>query len=105
MYGLKQVVILAYKLLVKQLKTRGYHPIPLTTGLFKHESKAITFALCMDGFGIKYNSDDDLQHLIDTLQQHYEISIDKAGCHYCGLTFTWHYKQGYVDVAMPNYVM
>ena len=59
----------------------------------------------MDDFGIKYNSDNDLQHFIDTLQQHYEISIDKAGCHYCGLTFTWHYKQGYVDVTMTNYVM
>ena len=39
MYGLKQAAILAYKLLVKRLKARGYHPIPLTTGLFKHEDR------------------------------------------------------------------
>ena len=39
------------------------------------------------------------------LKEFYKISIDRTGKHYCGLTFTWHYKQGYVDVAMPNYVM
>ena len=105
MYGLKQAAILAYKLLVQRLKDRGYHPIPLTTGLFKHESRATTFALCVDDFGVKFNNEDNLQHLIDTLRQHFEISIDKDGRNYCGLTFTWHYKQGYVDVSMPKYMM
>ena len=71
MYDLKQAAILAYKLLVKRLAKRGYHPLPLTTGLFKHNTRATTFALCVDNFGIKYNKEDDLQHLIDTLQEHY----------------------------------
>lgn len=81
------------------------YPDALITCRFKHETRATTFALCVDDFGIKYNNEDDLQHLIDTLQQHYEISIDKTGQNYCELTFTWHYKQEYVDVVMPNYVM
>ena len=105
MYGLKQAAILAYKLLVKRLAKREYHLIPLTTGLFKHNTGATTFVLCVDDFGIKYNNEDDLQHLIDTLQEHYEISIDREGKNYCGLTFTWHYAQEYVNVAMPQYVI
>ena len=68
MYGLKQAAILAYKLLLKRLAQKGYHPIPLTDGLFKHTTRRTIFALCIDDFGIKYHSDDDLQHLQNTLK-------------------------------------
>ena len=36
MYGLKQAAVLAYKLLLKHLTVKGYTPIPLTNGIFKH---------------------------------------------------------------------
>ena len=26
------------------------------------------------------------------------------GEHFCGMTFTWNYDEGYVDMAMPGYV-
>ena len=67
MYGLKQAAILAYKLLIKQLAIDGYHPIPLTNGLFKHNKRKTIFALCVDYFGIKYYSTEDLLHLQNTL--------------------------------------
>ena len=41
----------------------------------------------MDDFGIKYDSEDDLDHLINTLKKYYSISIDKTGTNYCELTF------------------
>ena len=76
----------------------------MTNGLFAHRRLPTKFALCVDDFGIKYNSDQDLQHLINTLKKHYDISIDKEGKNYCGLTFDWFYKEGYVDISMPGYV-
>ena len=45
MYGLKQAAILAYKLLVQRFKNRGYYPIPLTTGLFKHKTRSTVRSL------------------------------------------------------------
>ena len=30
--------------------------------------------------------------------------IDWTGIHYCGLTFNWKYKEGYVDITMPGYI-
>jgi len=45
-----------------------------------------------------------VQHLIDALKEHYDVSIDLDGINYCGLTFEWHYNKGYIDVSMPNYV-
>lgn len=104
MYGLKQAAILAYKQLVSRLKHHGYVPITATNGLWKHITKPTLFALCVDDFGVKYNSMDDLNHLKAALQQHYEITVDMEGKHFCGLSLEWNYDTGYVDVSMPNYV-
>ena len=30
--------------------------------------------------------------------------MDWQGNNFCGLTYDWNYKDGYVDVSMPNYV-
>ena len=79
MYGLKQAAILAYKLLLKRLSSDGYQPIPMTNRLFKHKSRKTIFALCVDDFGVKYHSQQDLQHLIETLRKQYKISIDYEG--------------------------
>ena len=104
MYGLKQAAILAYKLLLKRLENDGYVPIPLTNGLFKHKQRKTIFALCVDDFGVKYHSKEDLNHLPLTLKKHYDISIDRDGNNYCGLLIEWDYKNGYVDISMPQYV-
>ena len=62
------------------------------------------FALCIDDFGVKYHSTEDLNHLQQTLEKYYDISFDKEGRKYCGLTLEWNYKEGYVNVSMPQYV-
>ena len=72
--------------------------------MWKHEKRPITFALCVDDFGVKYNNKNDVKHLIEILQQDYVISIDWKGNNYCGLTMTWDYKNGHVDVFMPDYI-
>ena len=59
-----QAGILSYKLLIKRLAQDGYHPIPLTSGLFCHKTRKTTFSLCIDDFDITYHSQQDLQHLI-----------------------------------------
>ena len=103
MYRLKQAAILAYKLLVNRLESDEYFLVPLTNGLFKHKTQRTTFALCVDDFGVKYNSDDDLQHLIHTLQKNYSISIDKSRRNYCRLIFDLQYQEGYIHVTPINY--
>jgi hypothetical protein len=104
MYGLKQASVLAYDLLVKNLKKDGYHPIPHTVGLWSHSTKNIYFCLCVDDFGIKYTKKSDADHLLNSLKKHYSLSIDWSGNNFCGLTLDWFYKDGYVDVSMPNYI-
>ena len=104
MYGLKQAALLAYNNLKRCLAPHGYAPVPGTVGLWNHHTRPIQFCLCVDDFGIKYSHKHDAQHLLDSINQHYAYTTDWTGSHYCGLTFDWHYEDGYVDVSMPNYV-
>ena len=104
MHGLKQAAILAYEELKQNLAQYGYAPIKCTVGLWKHETRPITFCVCVDNFGIKYFSKADAQHLLKSLKKHYKCTTDWEGRNYCGLTFNWHYNLGYVDVSMPKYV-
>ena len=53
MYGLKQAGRIANDWLKQHLKTYGYVPCRYTPGLFTHTSRKISFALCVDNFGVK----------------------------------------------------
>ena len=93
MYGLKQAAVLAYDQLVEHLKPYGYSPVTGTNGIFSHSTRQTKFCLCVDDFGIKYYSEDDADHLHNTLRQKYTVTVDKEGKQYCGFTFDWHYDE------------
>ena len=75
------------------------------TGLWDHKTKKTIFVLCVDNFSIKYNNENDLNHLLDALRVKYEISTDLTGNNYIGLTIKWEYDKGYVDISMPKYIL
>jgi len=104
MYSLKQAALLAYNYLVEKLAPHGYRPIPHTIGMWKHDTKPISFCLCVDDFGVKYSNKNDVKHLLAALRQTYKVSTDWEGKKMCGLTFDWNYTKGYVDVSMPGYI-
>ena len=64
MYGLKQAAILANQQLQTNLAKEGYYPMPGTSGLWKHHTRRTKIVLCIDNFGIKYFSKDDLKHFL-----------------------------------------
>ena len=86
MHGLKQAAILACKQLVSPLKVHGYVPVPTSNGLWKHISTPTLFAPCIDDFSVKYNSQANLQHLINAFKTYDEITVDLDGQIYCGVT-------------------
>jgi hypothetical protein len=52
MYGLPQAVILSKELLQRNLAKDGYRPTPHTHGLWKHDTRPISFSLVVDDSGI-----------------------------------------------------
>ena len=104
MYGLPHAGKIANDRLQQHLAPYGYHPVRHTPGLWKHNSRPISFTLVVDDFGIKYTNIADVHHLHNALRKQYEITTDMTGTLYCGLTLAWDYKRRYVDVSMPGYI-
>jgi len=78
MYGLPQAGSLGHDLLEQRLN-KGYFQSQIVPALWKHKTKPIQFVLVVDDFGIKYLKKEDLDHLIQTLDKHYNVSVDIEG--------------------------
>ena len=94
MYWLPQAGILANKLLRKRLKLHGYYKVNHTPGLWRHCNQPIQVTLVVDNFGIKYTHEKDLEYLIKSLKENYELSIDREGALYCDIILYWNYDEG-----------
>jgi hypothetical protein len=60
--------------------------------------------LVVDNFGVKYKGEEHVQHLKNTLKEHYKLTCDWTGTGYIGITLDWDYKKHQVHLSMPNYV-
>ena len=75
-YGLPQAGILAKTLLDERLLKGGYIPATHTPGLYKHQTRPISFTLWVDDLSVKYLQKSDVLSLIALLQQHHELTPD-----------------------------
>jgi hypothetical protein len=104
MYGLKQVGLLANKLLQTRLVPFGYYLARLTPGLWLHHTRPISFTLVVDDFTVKYVGKQHADHLRNALLKTYAQTTDWAGTVYSGKTLKRHYKNRTYDISMPGYV-
>ncbi|KAL7475165.1 hypothetical protein ACHAW6_005726, partial [Cyclotella cf. meneghiniana] len=86
----------------QRLAIKGYRQSTITPGFWKHDWRPISFALCVDDFGVKYVGIKHAQHLLQTLNKHYETSQDWKGERYLGLTIAWDYTLQQVQLSMPG---
>jgi len=94
MYGLPQAGIIAQQLLEERLTKHGYRQSKTTPGLWKHDTRPISFTLVVE----------NVQHLLDAVRQYYKCSCDWVGERYCGLTIKWDYDGRKVHLAIPGYL-
>ena len=76
MYGLPQAGIIANNLLTKRLAPKGYYQCRHTPGLWRHRWQPILFSIIVNDFGVKYVGKQHAHHLLDALEEHYELSTD-----------------------------
>jgi hypothetical protein len=103
-WGLPQAGILANKRLRRKLAPFGYYECINTPGLWRHESRPLTFTLVVDDFGVKFVNKDDADHLIASIETTYKLTTDWTGNLYCGITLEWDYVSRTVDISMPGYI-
>ena len=76
MYILPYAGILNQELLEKRLNEKGYKKITLTTGLWTHNWRPISFTLYVDDFRVKYVRKEHVDHLLKKLYKDYTVSTD-----------------------------
>ena len=79
MYVLLQAVIIVNQQLVQQLEPKGCSPCKRTPDLWSHKWILITLSLVFDDLGVKYVGKQHAYHLINTIQDHYQVSTDWEG--------------------------
>ncbi len=62
------------------------------------------FTLVVDNFGVRYERQEDIAHLITCVKSKYDLSTDWTGNFYCGICLKWDYKQRTLDILMPEYI-
>ena len=76
MYGLPQAGKFSNDKLKLHLAKFVYEPAPITPGLWMHQNLRLQVSLVVDDFGIKYERQEDITHLLDALKTIYKISED-----------------------------
>ena len=92
-YGLKESGKLANIKLQAVLATEGYKLCRFTHGLYRHETRNITFSLIVDDFDVQYIKKQDADYLIMTLQKKYPIKMNWKGYCYLGMRVEWNYNK------------
>ena len=104
MYGLPQVGSNSHDELQEWLNKEGYFQSQIVPGLWRHKTCPTLFALVVDDFAIKYFSDDDLEHLIKTLRQYYDVTVDYEGKEFLKMELDWDYENNCVHLSMAPYL-
>ena len=87
------------------------HPIPKKPQLLPHkhrEWRPIKFVLLVDDFGIEYVGNEHALHLLNTLEQNYEITTDWEGTKFSGIDLAWDYNARHANwichIYMDGYI-
>jgi hypothetical protein len=78
-WGLPQAGILANKLLQKRLLPHECYECKQTPSLWKHTTRPISFTLVVNNFSVKYERQEDIDHLIKCVQNKYQLTKDWTG--------------------------
>ena len=72
-YGLPQAVKIVNVKLKLHLYKFGYEPAPINPGLWQHQTCPLQFSLVADDFGIKYERQEAITHLLYSLKKIQDI--------------------------------
>ena len=60
------------------------------------QNRRAKVCLCVDDFGVKYFSKNNVDHPLEFLKKNFAISTDSEGRNYLGLTIDWNYNDEFV---------
>jgi hypothetical protein len=77
------------------------YPGPLET----HHTPDFHHARIFNNFGVKYERQENIDHLIAAIKTKYKLTKDWTGNLYCGIKLNWDYNKCTLDISMPGYIV
>ena len=81
-----------------------YYPTKRAPGLWKHQTRPISFTRLVEHFGIKYINKDDTNHLFKEIKDKNLLKIDWTGSKCVGIDLDWDYEKREVKLSMKGYI-
>ena len=103
-YGLPQSGRLANDLLHTHLKKSAYYKAATTPGIWRHTWRPIKFSLIADDVGIEYFVKQHALHLLNILEQNYDITANWEGEKFSGIDLAWDYDDQHVKRTWRIYM-
>ena len=107
-YDLPQFGKLENDILRIRLNKSGSYEATTPLGLWRHKWRPILFDLTVDDFGIEYVGERHVQHMLQTLQEHYTITTDWEGNKFSVVELDWKYNtkhsQSKCRFSMKSYI-
>jgi hypothetical protein len=108
MYGLPHAGILANELLQRNIAKDGYRPTKHTHGLWKHDTRPISFLIVVDDFGVKYVGREHAENLMECIKKIItfpatEKAVHTEACHWNGTTKTEEWTYLCRDTSRQHY--
>ena len=75
-----------------------------TPGVWKHNTRKTTLALCINNFGTKYFSQDNANKLVHAVKFYYTFTAKWSVTLYCGINLKCNYAEGYVKISINDYI-
>ena len=91
MYGHPVAGRLANQLLWKTIATDGYYEDPLVPCLLRHKTRPVIGTVVVDDVGLKISSEDDLMHLVHSIEKVWPVKIMRNGNKFVGMDLKWNY--------------
>jgi hypothetical protein len=103
MYGLPQAGELSQTRLIQHLKEYGYTQCLNTPCLFRHHTREIIFCFVVDDFGVRYETQADVDHIISTLEKNdYKLKVRPLGDVYLGMAIGFDRQNKTISISMPG---
>ena len=104
MYGLPQAGKIANELLIKRMRTAGYHPCQFTQRLWRHVWRPVTFTFGSRQFWNQVQGRRTGNPFEKTLEKWCDVTVDWTGSKYVGISLMWEYKQRTLETSVPGFV-
>jgi hypothetical protein len=106
MYGHPTSGRIAFLKLLDELKRHNYTQCPCQPALFTNATKTVAFCVCVDDFHIvpKRGHQSEAENVIATLEQYYEVKVDRTGSNYLGFKVSHDKHSSTVSLTMPGAV-